>query len=135
MQYEFRLDKFWEHAIGARKSRGLSQAQVGAELGVGGSTVSQWESGKRQLPAHRFMALCDVFDLDPMAYYRKLVPAGWQQPRLPWRMNHAHETVYRTPEEIERFERMDLEVDAPVGYHREQADLRDYYRLDREMGY
>lgn len=45
------------------------------------------------------------------------------------------ETVYRTASEIERFDRLDLDADAPVGYHREQADIWDYYAGDREAGY
>lgn len=81
-EYEFRSGKFWEHVIGARKSRRLTQAKVGKELGVGGSTVSQWEKRMPQLAAHRFMALCDVFDLDPMAYYIRLQEPGWGQSRL-----------------------------------------------------
>lgn len=115
MQYEFNHIKFWEHVIGARVSRRLSQKQVGIELGVGGSTVSQWESGKRQLPAHRFMALCSVFDLDPMQYYREIDAPSWKQPRL---MYDTPRSPYLTFEEIvECMEDARINaVDARFGY-------------------
>ena len=114
-EYEFRSDKFWEHVIGARRSRGLTQKQVGKELGVGGSTVSQWEKKQPQLAAHRFMALCDCFDLDPVTYYRKLQRPSWEQP---WLVYQKENSPYLTMTEIVNFmaEASREGVDMTYGY-------------------
>ena len=143
MQYNFRWDVFWEHVRGARATRRLTHAQVGKEVGVGGSRFSQLESKSKPVSAEKFLILCAGLDLEPMMYLEVIheetdliqkqlihVPVETR-----WEMNHKYEWVYRTPEEEARFEQLDLEADVPVGYHREQADLYDYYKLDREMGY
>ena len=47
-----------------RQEKGYSQQYVADKMGVGKSTVHNWEKGKRQLYAHQFMDLCDVLGLD-----------------------------------------------------------------------
>jgi transcriptional regulator with XRE-family HTH domain len=68
-----------------RKTRGLTQARVAAEVGITPSTLSRYETGRRAIPMATFVALAaflqvpldllyvDDLDPDPDA----LVPAVW----------------------------------------------------------
>lgn len=49
-----------------RISRNLSQDKLGAELGVSGAAVSQWESGgTKDLKNATFLHLCAYFGCNP----------------------------------------------------------------------
>lgn len=54
---------FNEKLIGLRKSRGLSQEELGAELHVSRQTVSKWESAQSYPDFQRLVLLSDYFDL------------------------------------------------------------------------
>ena len=57
MDFESRLKQL-------RESRGLTQEELGAKLGVGKSAVSMWEKGKRK-PDHEMMeVIADFFNVD-----------------------------------------------------------------------
>lgn len=143
MEARFKGQEFWMDFKVARVRRDLTQAQVGEEFGVGEPAVSQWENKNRMPSAIKFLTLCKAFDLNPLDYVVIEKPAAWMQQQLfdleeLDRRNAGvgtSETVWRTKAELDRFDRMDLEGDLPVGYSRERADLNDYYRLDAEMGY
>lgn len=57
-----------------RTERGLSLAQLAAEIGVHESTISRWESGESGVPDHRKVQLADFFDV-PVPYLM-----GWDGP-------------------------------------------------------
>lgn len=48
-----------------RLSRGLTQDEVGAQLGVSRSAVSFWEHGQRELTMEVINGLADVFNVRP----------------------------------------------------------------------
>lgn len=55
--------KFHEKLISMRKAEGLSQEELGAELGVSRQTVSKWESGQSYPDFQRLVLLSDYFGL------------------------------------------------------------------------
>ncbi len=54
---------FNEKLITLRKSKGLSQEELGAELKVSRQTVSKWESGQSYPDFQRLVLLSDYFGL------------------------------------------------------------------------
>lgn len=64
----------------ARTERGLSQAQLAQQIGIGQNVLSEDERGKeRGIPIHRLMAYADALGMDydllvAMAYGRKRRP-------------------------------------------------------------
>lgn len=46
-----------------REDRDLTQAQVGAEIGVSQRTYAYYESGQRMIPPHILCALADFYDV------------------------------------------------------------------------
>ncbi len=54
---------FNEKLIELRKSKGMSQEELGAELKVSRQTVSKWESGQSYPDFQRLVLLSDYFDL------------------------------------------------------------------------
>ncbi len=54
---------FNEKLIDLRKSKNLSQEELGAELGVSRQTVSKWESGQSYPDFQRLVLLSDYFGL------------------------------------------------------------------------
>ena len=55
--------KFNEKLYAIRKSRGLSQEELGQELQVSRQTVSKWESGQSYPDFQRLVLLSDYFDM------------------------------------------------------------------------
>ncbi len=55
--------KFNEKLISLRKSMGLSQEELGAELKVSRQTISKWESGQSYPDFQRLVLLSDYFGL------------------------------------------------------------------------
>ncbi len=55
--------KFNERLMALRKKRGLSQEELGFELGVSRQTVSKWESGQSYPDFQRLVLLADYFDI------------------------------------------------------------------------
>lgn len=55
--------KFNERLMTLRKKRGLSQEELGFELGVSRQTVSKWESGQSYPDFQRLVLLADYFDI------------------------------------------------------------------------
>lgn len=55
--------KFNEKLISLRKAEGLSQEELGAELGVSRQTISKWESGQSYPDFQRLVLLGDYFGL------------------------------------------------------------------------
>ena len=53
--------KFNEKLISLRKSMGLSQEELGAELKVSRQTISKWESGQSYPDFQRLVLLSDYF--------------------------------------------------------------------------
>lgn len=68
---------FHEQLIRLRKQRGLSQEQLGAEIGVTRQTVSKWELGETTPEMDKLIRLSDLFSvtLDELTG-RGAVPAG-----------------------------------------------------------
>ena len=54
---------FNEKLISLRKSKGLSQEELGAELNVTRQTISKWESGQSYPDFKRLVLLSDFFGL------------------------------------------------------------------------
>lgn len=54
---------FNEKLINLRKSRGMSQEELGAELKVSRQTISKWESCQSYLDFQRLVLLSDYFGL------------------------------------------------------------------------
>ena len=54
---------FNEKLISLRKSKGLSQEELGAELNVTRQTISKWESGQSYPDFQRLVLLSDFFGL------------------------------------------------------------------------
>ena len=54
---------FNEKLISLRKSKGLSQEELGAELNVSRQTISKWESGQSYPDFQRLVLLGDYFSL------------------------------------------------------------------------
>ena len=46
-----------------REDRDLTQAQVGAAIGVPQRTYAYYESGQRMVPPHVLCALADIYDV------------------------------------------------------------------------
>ena len=57
------IPSFSEKRIALRRQRGLSQEQLGAELGVSRQTVSKWEGGQSCPDFQRLVLLSDFFEL------------------------------------------------------------------------
>ncbi|WP_302961328.1 helix-turn-helix domain-containing protein [uncultured Adlercreutzia sp.] len=55
--------KFNERLMTLRKKRGLSQEELGFELGVSRQTVSKWEQGQSYPDFQRLVLLADYFDI------------------------------------------------------------------------
>ena len=55
--------KFNERLMALRKKQGLSQEELGFELGVSRQTVSKWESGQSYPDFQRLVLLADYFDI------------------------------------------------------------------------
>ena len=55
--------KFNERLMALRKKRGLSQEELGFELGVSRQTVSKWESGQSYPDFQRLVLLADYLDI------------------------------------------------------------------------
>jgi transcriptional regulator with XRE-family HTH domain len=51
--------------IGARRSSGLTQAELGAKVGKDQSYVSLIENGQRRVDVLEFIALCKAMNVDP----------------------------------------------------------------------
>ena len=54
---------FNEKLISLRKSQGLSQEELGAQLHVSRQTISKWESGQSYPDFQRLVLLSDYFEL------------------------------------------------------------------------
>lgn len=54
---------FNEKLIDLRKTKGMSQEELGAELKVSRQTISKWESGQSYLDFQRLVLLSDYFGL------------------------------------------------------------------------
>ena len=57
------MPSFSEKRIALRRQRGLSQEQLGAELGVSRQTVSKWGGGQSCPDFQRLVLLSDFFEL------------------------------------------------------------------------
>lgn len=57
-----------------RLSRGLTQDEVGAQLGVTRSAVSFWEHGQRTLSSDVINGLADVFNVRPSSIIEDEIP-------------------------------------------------------------
>ncbi len=55
--------KFNEKLIKLRKSKGLSQEELGMELAVSRQTISKWEAGQSYPDFQRLVALSDYFEM------------------------------------------------------------------------
>lgn len=55
--------KFNEKLIELRKAKGLSQEELGNELGVSRQTVSKWELGQSYPDFQKLVLLSDFFDI------------------------------------------------------------------------
>jgi transcriptional regulator with XRE-family HTH domain len=73
-----------------RKSRKMTQEQLGSELGVSAASVSLWESGAtKDLKIENFLRFCDYFNCDPhwLAFGEDSPP--WAAPPPPGKQRTA----------------------------------------------
>ncbi|MBQ3301669.1 MAG: helix-turn-helix transcriptional regulator [Rudaea sp.] len=56
-----RMDAFGERLRAARERAGMTQEQLGFELGVGKGTVSAWELGRSEPPLARLLVMRKIF--------------------------------------------------------------------------
>jgi len=56
--------------VAARKTAGLTQAELGKRLGQRQTFVSKFELGERRLDAAEFVAVCRAIDIDPHTVIR-----------------------------------------------------------------
>ncbi|MEX2288343.1 MAG: helix-turn-helix transcriptional regulator [Planctomycetaceae bacterium] len=68
-----RYDRFRKLLIDARKSAGLSQADVAAKLKRNQTFVSKYERGERRLDVIEFLEVARVLGFDPLKFIRQLV--------------------------------------------------------------
>ena len=61
---------------GARKSAGLTQAEVAGRLRKPQSFVAKYENGERRLDVLEFVALCQAIEADPVELLGALVSTG-----------------------------------------------------------
>ena len=54
---------FNEKLISLRKSKGLSQEELGAELNVSRQTISSWENERSYPDVHNLIMLCDIYSV------------------------------------------------------------------------
>ena len=58
------MEKIGEKIYRLRKQKGLSQEELGFELGVSRQTISKWESDAMMPTMDKMVALCNLFDVD-----------------------------------------------------------------------
>lgn len=51
-----------------RKSKGITQAEIGNALNLANNTISDWESGKKQLTVEKITNVADFFNV-PISYF------------------------------------------------------------------
>jgi HTH-type transcriptional regulator / antitoxin HipB len=84
------MNRIAQELQAARKLKGLSQAELGAKVGMPQSHISNIESGKRDLRLSSLLEIARILDLEPIFVPRILVPAvrsliaGDDQPRPAW---------------------------------------------------
>ena len=59
----------------ARKAKGLTQAELGAKMGLPQSHISQIEAGRIDIRASSLLEMARLLDLEPMLIPRALTPA------------------------------------------------------------
>ena len=59
----------------ARKAKGLTQAALGAKMGLPQSYIAKIEAGKVDLQISKLQEIARLLDLDPMLIPRPLIPA------------------------------------------------------------
>ena len=66
----------WASAIREqRRSRGMSQAELGLRVGMPQSQIARIENGRKDLRLSTIMELARILDLEPMLIPKHLVPA------------------------------------------------------------
>ena len=45
----------------ARVSKDLTQAQAAKDVGVSATTIVNWETGKTEIPAGKFLQMCSLY--------------------------------------------------------------------------
>ena len=123
MRYGFKKTQFAHDIRMARISRQLTQKQVGEEFGVGGSTISNWERPKGTVPAHRLLALCYLFDLNPSKYFSIYEEPLIQREKMlsfddshSWRPDIQQETLDHLTEQAIAAENMNYAEWREAGY-------------------
>ncbi len=67
-----RYERFRQRMVAARKSKGLTQAQLAAQLGRQQSYVSKYERGERRLDVIEFLEVAQALAIDPAKTLREL---------------------------------------------------------------
>lgn len=101
---------FAEKLMELRRQRGLSQEQLGAEIGVSRQTVSKWELGSTTPELEKLIALSDYFEIsidelvgripreEPPVYADPTPP---REPETPWLYAHGcWEYEYKSQREL-----------------------------------
>ncbi|HYG86464.1 MAG TPA: helix-turn-helix transcriptional regulator [Azospirillum sp.] len=58
--------------VGARKEKGLTQAEVAAALGKPQSFVAKYENGERRIDIIEFVDIARVLDIEPTKIFNRL---------------------------------------------------------------
>lgn len=69
------MDEFAKKLQAARKAKGLTQAELGAKMGLPQSHISQIETGRVDLRLSSLLEMARLLDLEPMLIPRALTPA------------------------------------------------------------
>lgn len=67
-----RYQQFLRELKAARESRGVTQADINASLGLYRTFMSKAESGERRLDVVELIAVCKVIGIDPAEFVRRL---------------------------------------------------------------
>lgn len=100
------LPTFAERLHEARNSAHLSLSAVAQVAGLGSSTVSAYEAGRRQPSRQAILALCRALNIDGYSINRFLREAGYEEELSDWARFMAGDTpvgVYRGHEPVNQY--------------------------------
>jgi HTH-type transcriptional regulator/antitoxin HipB len=69
------IDDFAKKLREARKSKGLTQGELGAKIGLPQSHISQIEAGNIDIRLSSLLEIARLLDLEPMLIPRPMIPA------------------------------------------------------------
>ena len=101
-----------------RRSHGLSQEALAAQLGVSRQAVTKWESGTAAPSTANLLAICEAFQISPAELTAPAAPAekAAGRPRLSWLRPAAGVLLVLLSAAAWRAEQSDLPPKDAIGY-------------------